>query len=74
MLAPTQNGAIPPRGAYFQTGTSVHLSIYQKNPRAHKNKIGTPPPKKPKVPPPLKRGILWTLVFLQKERIFSRRP
>ena len=27
----------------------------QKNPRAHKNKIGTPapPPKKPKIPPPL---------------------
>ena len=44
----------------------------QKNPRAHKNKIGTSPP--PPQKPPLKRGILWTWVFLQKERIFSRRP
>ena len=45
--------------------------VCQKNPRTHKNKIGTPPPKKnPKYPPPLKCGILWTWVFLQKERIF----
>ena len=29
-------------------------------------------PKTP--PPPQKRGILWTWVFLQKERIFSRCP
>ena len=30
-----------------------------------------PPPKKPKIPPPLRRGIFWTWVFfLQKERIF----
>ena len=29
--------------------------FYQKNPRAHKNKIGTPdPPPKPKIPPPQK--------------------
>ena len=35
---------------------------FQKNPRAHKNKIGTPPP--------LKRGISRTWFFLQKERIF----
>ena len=39
----------------------------QKNPRAHKNKIGTSPPPQN---PPLKRRILWTWVFLQKERIF----
>ena len=26
---------------------------YQKNPRAHKNRIGTPPPPKPQIPPPL---------------------
>ena len=39
----------------------------EKNPRAHKNKIGTSPPPQN---PPLKRGILWTWVFLQKERIF----
>ena len=35
---------------------------YQKNPRAHKNKIGTPPPQTQNTPP-LKRGILWTWVF-----------
>ena len=52
---------------------SVAIAILQKNPRAHKNIIGTPPPPpKPKIPPPpLKRGILWTWpLFLQKERIF----
>ena len=45
----------------------------QKNLRAYKNKIGIPPPppKNPKHPPPPKtRTILWTQVFLQKERIF----
>ena len=42
----------------------------QKNPRAHKNKNRHFPPPKPKIPPPLKRGILWTQVFLQKEGIF----
>ena len=26
-------------------------NYHQKNPRAHKNKIGTPPPPKPKLPP-----------------------
>ena len=36
---------------------------------AHINKIGISPPKH-KIPPPPKRGIVWTLVFLQKERIF----
>ena len=41
----------------------------QKNPRAHKNKIGTPPPQSPKYPP-LKRGILWTWLFLQNRRFF----
>ena len=49
----------------------MNFHIFQKNPRAHKNKIGTPPPpQNPKYPPPPKRGILWTQVFLQKERIF----
>ena len=48
------------------------MKIFQKNPRAHKNKIGTPPPPKPKIPPPppIKRGILWTWLFLQNGRIF----
>ena len=40
-------------------GYSLHRQnyrpdFYQKNPRAHKNKIGTPPPPKPKIPPPSK--------------------
>ena len=46
----------------------------QKNPRAHKNKIGTLGPPPPKPPPPLKGGILRTQVFLQKESFFSRCP
>ena len=38
--------------------------IFQKNPRAHKNKSALPPPKTQNTPPPpLKRGILWTWVF-----------
>ena len=36
---------------------------YQKNPRDHENKTGTPPPK---YPPPLKTGILWAWVFPAK--------
>ena len=36
----------------------------QKNPRAHKNKIGLPPPPPNlKYPPPPKRGTLWTWRF-----------
>ena len=37
-------------------------SLFQKNPHAHRKKIGTPPPPNPKYPP-LKRGILWTWRF-----------
>ena len=48
-----RRSAFAKRGAYKS----------QKNPRAHKNKIGTSPP-------PPKRGILWTLFFLQSGRIF----
>ena len=43
------------------------LGNVSENPRAHKNKIGTPPPPKT---PPQKSGILRTWFFLQKERIF----
>ena len=45
----------------------------RKIPAPIKLKAALPPPKPQKTtppPPPLKRGILWTLVFLQKERIF----
>ena len=51
-----------PKSRKFQS------NLNQKNPRAHKNKIGTPPP--PQTPPPPNCGILWKWVFLQKERIF----
>ena len=48
---------------------------FQKNPRAHKNKIGTsPPPKTQNTPPPLKGGILWTWLFPAERTHFSRRP
>ena len=66
----------PPKGNPPDLKAKVDVSkvdVNQKNPRAHKNKIGAPPlpPPKPKIPPlPLKRGILWTWFFLQKERIF----
>ena len=46
--------------------------MFQRNPRAHKNKIGTSPPpqkKKPNTPTPLKtRNLMGMSVFLQKER------
>ena len=49
----------------------VCVDFCQKNPRAHKNKIGTPPPPKPKIPPPPKNEEFYGhRVFLQKERIF----
>ena len=57
----------------LSTGQANPYRQSQKNPRAHKNKIGIPPPPKTQntpPPPPKKRGILWTWVFLQKERIF----
>ena len=44
----------------------TQASKIQKNPRAHKNKIGTPPPPKKK---PKTRNFM-DMVFLQKERIF----
>ena len=46
--------------------------MIQKNPCAHKNKIGTsPPPKKKQNTPPSKtRNFMGMEVFLQKERIF----
>ena len=47
------------------------LHNIQKNPRAHKSKIGTPPlPQNPKYPPPLNEEFYGHGFFLQKERIF----
>ena len=49
----------------------------QKNLRAHKSKIGTPPPQNPKSPPPpgpKTRNFMDMEVFLQKESKNSRRP
>ena len=48
------------------------FSLYQNNPRAHKNQIGTPPSQTQNTRPP--GGILWTWRFLQKERRNSRHP
>ena len=47
--------------------------LLPKYPRAHKIKSALSPPHNPNPPPP-KRGILWTWVFLQNGRIFSSRP
>ena len=47
----------------------------QKNPRAHKNKIGTPPPKSQNPPPPPKRrNFMDKMVFPAERTHFSRRP
>ena len=54
-----------------------HTWRSQKNPRAHKKRIGTSPPKKKtQIPaPPPKRGILWAWRFsCRKKAVFSRRP
>ena len=50
----------------FSRSQQLRAACLQKNPRAHKNKIGIPPPQTP----PLKGGILRTWFFLQRERIF----
>ena len=42
-------------------------AILQKHPRAHKNKIGTPPPQTQN--PPLKQGILWTWRFSCRKKM-----
>ena len=46
------------------------MIITQKNPRAHKNKIGTPPPKTQNTPPPKTRNFMGMGIFLQKGCIF----
>ena len=47
----------------------------QKNPRAHKNKIGTPPPPpKPKIPPPPKTRNFMDTGFPAERTHFSRCP
>ena len=48
------------------------LVCFQKNPRAHKNKIGIPPPK-PKIPPPKTRNFM-DIGFPAERTHFSRRP
>ena len=76
----------PPFGTYFHTGTSVrypilqHIARYenQKNPRAHKNKIGTSPPPPQKTqnnpPPPLKTRNFMDMAFPAERTHFSRCP
>ena len=80
--APKKNGPAKGRNRpkfHFEP-FSAHFSHFQghfqKNPRAHKNKIGTPPPpkKNPKYPPHPKRGILWAWVFPAERAHFSRAP
>ena len=56
---------------HLRSPTAGHNN--QKNPRAHKNKIGPPPQKKQKTPPKT-RNFMGMEVFLQKERNFARRP
>ena len=56
------------KGGYLKGG---HLK-FRRIPRAHKNKIGTPPPQNPKCPPPL--NFMRMEVFLRKESKNSRRP
>ena len=55
---------------------SRHFTVVSEKSPRHKHKIGTSPLPKPwaKIPPSLKRGILWTQVLLQKEHIFSQAP
>ena len=48
---------------------------FQKNPRAHKKKIGTPLPPKPKIPPPPpKTRNFMDMGFSCRKNAFSRRP
>ena len=55
----------------LQSRLKFSISTFgQKNPRAHKNKVGTPPPKNP----PLKRGISWTWWFPAERKQKFRVP
>ena len=61
----------PQRSTWHATLKPDETLEDQKNPRAHKNKIGTPPPPKPKIPPPPKNEEFYGHgFFLRKERIF----
>ena len=45
--------------------------MYQKNPRAHKNKIGTPPPKKTQNTPPKTRNFMDTGFPAERTHLFQ---
>ena len=49
-------------------------ALSQKNPRAHKNKIGTHPPPKPQIPPPPKRRNFMDLGFSCRKNAFLQAP
>ena len=50
----------------------LHTQSFRKilAPMKIKSALPPPPPQKPQIPPPLKRGILWTWLLLQNGRIF----
>ena len=56
------------RGDPFPLRTSIHCLI-QKNPRAHKNKIGTSPPQ-PKIPPPKTKNFMDMVFSCRKDSFF----
>ena len=60
----------------FLNLSGIYIVVIQKNPRAHKNKIGTlpPPPKKPKIPHPKTRNLMDMEGFPAERTLFSRRP
>ena len=47
-----ERGTLPLGQNYYMPFFYVLGNYFQKNPRAHKNKIGTPPPKTQNTPPP----------------------
>ena len=68
-----KQGVVGKRGPFE---ASMFCRFSQKNPHAHKNKIGTstPPLKKPRTPPSERRNYMGMGVFQQKEPKNARRP
>ena len=82
-LVQGKRGAIGPLGGGYsavwdatseKTECDGSTDAIEKNPCAHKNKIGTPPPKTQEYPPPPNTRNFMGMGFSSRKNAFSRRP